>query len=194
MSENRRAPSLSLMFADLLLGLAPAVLLDQDFPAASGDWVPWGEQPVTEFLNSIEESRGYVDEVSDLFSMPPPDRPDIPTSDFLRPIEGLEELFGFTSRGLARIAGVSDQQLRAWRSSDVPTGGDGRTKLALLSTLFVQLAKRFEGKPYKDFYVWMAEPLHVFGWRSPLHALYEGYLLQVVNYLALADLQRSRVR
>jgi hypothetical protein len=191
MPQNRRAPSLSLIFSDLLLGLAPAVLLDQYFPGAAGDWIPWDEQPATEFLTSIEESSGHVDEVSEIFSTPPPNRPDIPTSEFLRPIDGLEELFGFKSQGLARMAGVSDQQLRDWRISDVPTDGDGRMKLVLLSTLFVQLAKRFDGKPYREFYAWLAEPLHVFGWRSPLRALHEGYLLQVVNYLALADLQRG---
>src|SRR4051812_7528687 len=135
MPHNSHAPSLSLIFADLLLGLAPAVLLDQSFPGAGSDWIPWDEKPVTDFLNSMEESSRYVDEVSEIFSTPLPNRLDIPTSEFLRPIEGLEELFGFTSRGLSRMAEVSEQQLCTWRFSDVPTDGDGRMKLALLSTL-----------------------------------------------------------
>ncbi|HEX8409541.1 MAG TPA: hypothetical protein VF883_11785 [Thermoanaerobaculia bacterium] len=170
--------------ADLLVGVASAIGLSHFFPGAADDFEPWGETPFGDLFDSQTEGAAAFKQYAEWLAAPMPSRPDIPTSDFLRPIQGLEDLLGFTPRSLAVIAGVSEETLKAWRS-DPPPDGEGREKLALLSTFFVSTVPHFEGKPKRAFYEWLATPYQALGGRPLLVVLGEGRLLEAVNFAAL---------
>jgi hypothetical protein len=176
---------------DLLIGLASALGLSHFFPGAADDFVPWDETPLGDYIESMPPERKVsYGEYSSLLALPPPNRPDIPTSDFLRPIQGLEDVLGFTPRSLAMMAGVPEDVLAMWRLHP-PSSGEGREKLALLSTFFTLVIPHFDGKPKRMLYEWLATPREALGGRPPVIALGEARLLEVVNFAALWSLREQ---
>jgi len=191
MTEAKKKPSLAAIFTDLAVGAGAKILLAKAFPGADiwGDWAPWDETPVEEYLESLPPETGPISSL--LSTRLPPVSPQIPMRDFLIPIVGLGRVFGFRASALAKMIDVDLGVLREWLTEAVVPAGEDRQKVALLAALYVQLANRFDGKPVKLFYEWMATPVAGLGGRCPDQALLDGHSLAVVNYLAVAALREK---
>jgi len=174
-----RKPSLIAIFADLLVGVGSTVVMAHVFPCSEvwQDWIPWEETPIQDHIKSINTETGAI---SPILCTPFREvSSDIPATEFLLPIMGLERIFGFRLKALATMIDVSDSVLSDWLTGHVLPVGEERKKTA------VQLAQHFDGKPHAEFLKWLGTPLIGLGSRCPAQALVHGNSLPVLNYLAL---------
>jgi hypothetical protein len=191
---GQRKPSLKAILADLLVGVGSQVLMAHAFPDGDvwDDWVPWEETPIQEYLESLPEETEPVD--SFLSTPLPVVSLDIPLADLLLPIVGLERVFGFRVTAISSMIGVPVPIVQDWLKGRIAPVGADLIKIALLSSLYVQLARHFDGKPHQEFHRWLATPLAGLGKRCPAQALLEGHALPVLNYLTLWSVRDERRR
>jgi hypothetical protein len=98
-------------------------------------------------------------------------------------------VFGFRLKAIAGMINMPESILQGWLTRQVVPVGEDRKKTAMLSALYVQLDRHFDGKPYKEFFNWLSTPLTGLGNRCPAQALVDGNALPVLNYLALRSVQ-----
>jgi hypothetical protein len=182
---QRRKPELLVILADLLVGVGSRLLLTHAIPGSDvwDDWVPFEDTPIQDYIESQPEQPGPV---SPLLCTPFPEvSPVVPTSEFLLPIQGLRRVFGFKDGAIARMVNVSDATLENWLVDAANVASEDRKRVALLAALYTELARHFDGKPYREFSIWLEAGMDGLGGRCPAQALSDGNALAVVNYLAL---------
>ena len=193
MTQHRK-PELVAILADLVVGVGSKVLLAHAIPGSDvwDDWTPFEDTPIQDYLESFPKEPGPV---SPILRTPVPEvSPAIATADVLLPMQGLRRVFGFRGEAIAQMIDVPKAQLEDWLGDPSKVAGRDRKKVATLAALYTQLARHFDGKPYREFLTWLATGLGGLGGRCPAQALVDGNAAPVLNYLALWSARDHRNR